>query len=81
MCVVTQSEIFFFGKRMIARSGTDLYVCLRTDMTQGLFHTLDIHPLLKDKNKMSDDERATDRWENEGGQRSIRKIAADIKKV
>jgi len=30
---------------------------------------------------MSDDERETDRWENEGGQRSIRKIAADIKKV
>jgi hypothetical protein len=30
---------------------------------------------------MSDDERATDRWENEGGQRSIHDPAADIKKV
>jgi hypothetical protein len=50
-------------------------------MTKGLFHTLDINSLLKDKNTMSDDERATGRWENEGGQRSIHNTAGDIRKV
>ena len=46
---------------MIAGQVTVLYVRLRTDVARGLFHTLNINPLLKDRNNMSDDERATDR--------------------
>jgi hypothetical protein len=47
----------------------------------GLFHTVDINPLLTVKINMSDDERAADRWENEGGHRSVHDTATDLQNV
>ena len=48
-------------------------VVARTDASVYLILTIKaLHKHLAQRNKMSDDERATDRWENEGGHRTTK---------